>query len=67
VNTPCGIKYLYTCTTTDENTLFRYALTDYEASAKFRSALNLPIEQPVLKTNYPSLDILLNNEFIITN
>lgn len=67
VKTPCGIKYLYTYTTTHGSVLFRYALTDNEVSEKFRSALNLPIEQPVLKTKYPSLDILLNNEFIITN
>jgi len=67
VNTPCGIKHLYTYKTTHGNVLFRYALTDWEAKEKFRYALNLPIEQPILKTKYPSLDILLNNEFIITN
>jgi len=60
-------KFLYTFQTDKGVTLFRYAYSDEEAKQKFRSALGLPVEQPKLKTKYPSLDILLNKEFILIN
>lgn len=60
-------KYLYVFQTDKGSPLFRYAFTDEEAKSKFRSALGLPVEQPTIETKYPSLDILLNKEFILIN
>ena len=58
-------KYLYTCNAFGK-VFFKYAYTDEEARIKFENQFGV-IKRPVLETAYPSLDILLNNEFILIN
>lgn len=66
----CGMyyrKYLFTARdTVTGKTLFRYAESFPQAKERFLHAVSGQATVTV-ETIYPSLDILLNNEFIITN
>jgi len=61
-------KYLYTYRTNKKVTIFRYAFSDEEACNKFRGLVGIRVNySKKLKSDSPTLDILLNNRIIITN
>lgn len=61
-------KYLYTYRTNKNFTIFRYAYSDEEACNRYRSTIGMKVaKSKKLKPEPQSLDILLNNKFILTN
>lgn len=67
VLTKDGFKTLYTCYDyKTHNTLFRYASSYEEAVDKFKKYFHIT-DVTVTVPKYPALDVLLNNNYIITN